>query len=294
MRSLKRLAAVLPIAVILVASCATRQPQVFVPPDTGQADPWTGADFKADPDDFQFAVVSDRYGGRRPGIFQDALGKLNLLQPEFVMSVGDLINGATEDVAAFTAEFDELDALLADLDMRFFRVVGNHDISNPVMLAEYKERYGRPYYHFLYKDVLFLVVCTEDRAEKGNLTSAQVDYMKSAMAENAGARWTFVFMHKPLFVPNDKGKIDQQWAQIESALKDRPHTVIAGHWHRYGKIVKHGHSYIHLATTGGGSGLKGIKAGQFDQLVWITMTSEGPRIANLMLDGIHDEDVRMD
>ena len=39
--------------------------------------------------------MSDRTGGNRWGVFQDAIFKLNLLQPEFVMSVGDMIQGYT-------------------------------------------------------------------------------------------------------------------------------------------------------------------------------------------------------
>jgi hypothetical protein len=32
--------------------------------------------------------------------------------------------------------------------------------------------------------------------------------------------------------------------------------------------------------------------GEFDHVVWVTMTGAGPRVANLMLDGIFDENVR--
>ena len=61
--------------------------------------PWTDLDFYNDPDNFQFAIVTDRNGGNRPGIFTDAVSKINLLYPEFVLSVGDLINGYTRDTA---------------------------------------------------------------------------------------------------------------------------------------------------------------------------------------------------
>ncbi|MFN8854088.1 MAG: hypothetical protein ACK50P_00890, partial [Planctomycetaceae bacterium] len=50
--------------------------------------PWTNQPVNRSPGDFQFAIVTDRTGGRRPGIFTEAVRKLNLLQPEFVISVG--------------------------------------------------------------------------------------------------------------------------------------------------------------------------------------------------------------
>ena len=55
--------------------------------------PWTSEDFLDDPQEFQFAIVSDRTGGARKGVFERAVKALNLLRPEFVMSVGDLIEG---------------------------------------------------------------------------------------------------------------------------------------------------------------------------------------------------------
>ncbi|MCP4848140.1 MAG: hypothetical protein GY899_09370, partial [Verrucomicrobiaceae bacterium] len=58
--------------------------------------PWTHTKFLNNPDHFQFAIVSDRTGGVRRGIFPRAVRKLNELQPEFVMSVGDLITGGAK------------------------------------------------------------------------------------------------------------------------------------------------------------------------------------------------------
>ena len=85
---------------------------------------------------------------------------------------------------------------------------------------------------------------------------------------------------------------DTGWARAEEALRGRKHTVFAGHWHTYTKYIRNDSRYFILATTGGGSSLRGPRHGSFDHVVWVTMTDEGPRIANLMLDGIWDEDVR--
>src|SRR6478735_7437856 len=49
------------------------------------------------PGTFRFAILPDRTGGNRPGVFEAALAKLNLMQPEFVISTGDLIDGYTLD-----------------------------------------------------------------------------------------------------------------------------------------------------------------------------------------------------
>ena len=83
--------------------------------------------------------------------------------------------------------------------------------------------------------------------------------------------------------------MNPDWLLVEEWLEGRPHTVFAGHLHRYNLDRKHGHDRITLATTGGGSALRGLEYGEFDHVAWVTMTQEGPVIANLMLDGIHDK-----
>src|SRR6056300_524258 len=56
--------------------------------------PWSSENFKPDPDNFTFAILGDRGGGANPkGTYERAIGQLNLLQPEFVMSVGDYVEG---------------------------------------------------------------------------------------------------------------------------------------------------------------------------------------------------------
>ena len=249
---------------------------------------WTQKPFKDNPDNFQFAVVADRTGKMRPGVFEGAVSKLNLLQPEFVVSIGDLTKGYTHDAEIINSEYDEMDQILEGLEMRFFRLAGNHDISNELMLNIYQQRYGRPWYHFTYKDVLFLMLYTEDTDDHISVT--QAEYFVNILKDNQNVRWTFVFVHRPVFV-KDRKDTSRNWRLIEKELKARPHTVFAGHWHRYINWEKYGQNCINVATTGGGSDLGGMEKGEFDHLVWITMTEKGPVIANLMLDGIYDRDL---
>jgi len=101
-------------------------------------------------------------------------------------------------------------------------------------------------------------------------------------------RWTLVFQHKPLW--NDEGSKD--WARIEALLKGRKCSVFAGHTHNYLGQEKEGISYITLATTGAGSALRGTAYGEFDQVAWVTVTPEGPIVANLLLEGIFDKNLR--
>jgi UDP-2,3-diacylglucosamine pyrophosphatase LpxH len=90
------------------------------------------------------------------------MDQLNLLQPEFVINVGDLVEGYTEDKAKANAMWDEVGPMIKKLQMPFFYAVGNHDMGNDTMKAVWLERRGVTYYHFLYHNVLFLVLNSED------------------------------------------------------------------------------------------------------------------------------------
>src|SRR5438093_1304563 len=60
--------------------------------------PVTHTKFNNQPSTFRFAIVTDRTGGVRPGVFEKAVEQLNLMQPEFVVCVGDLITGGSKEL----------------------------------------------------------------------------------------------------------------------------------------------------------------------------------------------------
>ncbi|MEM7370062.1 MAG: metallophosphoesterase [Bacteroidota bacterium] len=258
---------------------------------SGAVNPWNHLDINKKEGSFQFAIVTDRTGGLRPGVFPEAIRKLNLLQPEFVMSVGDLITGYTEDEARIDEEWDEFTGFIDNLEAPFFYLPGNHDYINEVMARKWKERFGRDYYHFVYEDVLFLCLNSEEKmqgAGRGYIDEPQLAYIDEALAANPSVRWTLVFLHQPLWDQKNNGK----WSEVEALLADRKHTVFAGHRHRYVRYERNQSDYFILATTGGGSGMRGPRFGEFDHVVWVTMTEEGPILANLLLDGIWDKDIQ--
>ncbi len=286
--------------------------------------PWTHLSFNNHPGQFQFAIIGDRTGGARDGVFERAMTQLNWLQPEFVISVGDLIEGYTEDTAQLRREWDHIDNTVNKLDMPFFYVVGNHDMGNNVMRDYWRSRYGeRDYYHFVYKGVLFLALNTEDppiplpkemqdgiayfkkllkenpaKAEQlvkqsmkdgsrgqyelpTKISDEQVEYVAQVLKQHPEVRWTFVLMHKPAWVFKH-----ENWPRIEELLADRQHTVIAGHQHYYQYEQVNGSDYIQMGTTGGSFHRAG--PGKMDHVMWVTMTDDGPEIANIALRGLKD------
>jgi hypothetical protein len=289
-----------PLLLCLATSCATA-PGVEVEADVpveAESTPWTSLELDDSNDDFDFVVVTDRTGEHRPGVFNGAMPKVNLLKPAFVMSVGDLIEGYSEDRAALDSEWDEFEGFIAQLEMPFFYLPGNHDLSNETMAHVWRERFGASYYHFVYKNVLFLALNSElfsmvskpgTTLPGPDLQAEQMAYVERVLADHPDVRWTLVFIHQPLW---DASTIHPDWLRIEGWLGDRPHTAFAGHFHEYTLHRRNGRNYVTLATTGGGSGMRGLLHGEFDHVAMVSMRKDGPVVANLLLDGIQGIDVR--
>jgi predicted phosphodiesterase len=289
--------------------------------------PWTSDNFKNNPDNFQFAILGDRGGGANlQGTYKRAIDQLNWLQPEFVMSVGDYVEGYTSDKAEMDEQWKEFEAIVAKLQMPFFYVRGNHDINMPLTRKAWSDRRGPQYYYFRYKDVLFIALDSEDAerptppnmekdvetynklkkedpkkamafiiewmktpeaqeafgsAAKVKFPETQRAWFKKVLAENTDVRWTFVFVHEPVWNnPSDDFK------EIDKAIQGRDYTFFAGHTHYYDYDLINGHEYITVASAGAAFVHDG--PGNVDMMTMVTMTENGPQIAGIALKGIFD------
>jgi len=281
--------------------------------------PWTSDVFELEEEDFTFAIIADLTGGEREGVYSAAIEQLNRLDPTFVVSVGDLIDGGTEDTLQLTAEWDSFDKRTSKLNMPFFYLGGNHDLTNPVMRTFWEQRFGRRYYHFIYKDILFLMMDSEDYEEQrmkeiyearakalkiiagevegvyketeyyqmkerqvGGISSDQFNYFKNVLERNPTVKWTFILMHKPLWKRED----DKGLGNLEALLTKRPYTVINGHEHSYSYRLRNQRDYMILGTTGGFQNEQDSMA--FDHVSLVRMANE-PVITHLKMSGILDK-----
>jgi len=311
-------------AAAMLAACETGPAQTaFRPAEADVPNPWLSENFDAAEDKFTFAVISDLNGGEREGVFEVAVEQLNLLRPDFVISVGDLIDGASEAPASLEQEWDWFDERASKLRAPFFYVGGNHDLTGEALREFWKARYGAPYYSFVYKDALFLVLDTEDNTPErmlemfearsaaikmidsgepekaremeyykmpervtGAIGPEQAAYFEQAIAAHPDVRWTFLFMHKPVWQAGDP-----DFALVEAALGDRPYTLFNGHLHAYSLTERNGRDHIMLGTTGGGQ--DAADENSFDHVTLVTVDGGDPSIATLRLDGILDKAAKL-
>lgn len=81
----------------------------------------------------------------------------------FVMSVGDLIEGYVDDREQLDQQ-KQRHRFFSDWSLTPIGVSlgGNHDVGRPMWYELYRQRIGPTYYYFIYQDVLFLILDTND------------------------------------------------------------------------------------------------------------------------------------
>ncbi|MFC3879863.1 metallophosphoesterase family protein [Algoriphagus namhaensis] len=302
--------------IALLFSCK-EAPPVFQHDLPSSNQPWTKSQFDNDSEKFSFIVHSDLTGGERPRIYDVAVEQMNLLRPEFIVNVGDLIEGGKPDSTSWIGQWDEFDERANKAKAPVFYTGGNHDLTGNFAHGIWEKRYGRSYYHFLYKNTLFLVLDSDDHGsirndeiEKmrnegirileeegeeayaktdyanlpersyGNMSEEQRDYFLEVLQKYPDVKWTFLMMHKPMW----DSPQNERFAALEERLTGKNYTVFNGHTHTFNYQVRKGMDYINLATTGGAQ--NNSRGRSMDHFLWITVDNEGISIANLLMEGI--------
>jgi UDP-2,3-diacylglucosamine pyrophosphatase LpxH len=303
---------------------ATTEEGAFSPDDPMErAHPWSSVP-NVGGRPLGFTVIGDNTAYARPGVFDQAMVQVSWLRPDFVLSVGDLIEGYHDDPAVIAKQWEDVERSIAKLLCPFVYCVGNHDLNNPATVEAWRQRRGPIYYSFAYKNALFLMLCTEDPplalpAKTIPAYYSMVEVMNSdpekamrdmnsfiASPEILSAReianvvnisdrqvaWVRDILARH---PNPQWTFvvmhkpgwktqDNQFAKIQAMLADRPHTVIAGHTHYFTHEVIDGHDYINMATCGGIRQRPG--PGSIDHIINVTLTQNGPLYANIRLTGL--------
>ncbi|HOS64101.1 MAG TPA: metallophosphoesterase [Candidatus Latescibacteria bacterium] len=205
---------------------------------------------RSNPDKFTFAILGDRTGSDRQSwrIFDRSVEDINLSRPDFVIMVGDMIEGHDypEEVAA---QWEEFQSHADRLEAPFMFLPGNQDVGTPAGAEYWKKNLGRQYNAFLHRRTLFLLLNTEEiHGETGNrFGDEQVEFALRALEQHADVRHTFVFMHQPAWaLPS----FAAEWERIEEALGNRPCTVFCGHLHSLSVEERNGHRYFSLGPSG--------------------------------------------
>lgn len=290
LRIMHRITALLLTCLLACTACATqstvRAPDLM--PDTPMLErPWP-----TDPQKFSFVIIGDKTSGGADKwhVLDTAIEEINLLRPDFAIMVGDLIPGHVSDRPAWESEWAEFWSHMDAIEVPFFMLPGNHDISNLEMYHMWREDFGRTYYSFDYLDCHFIAINTEEERfdGRGEVWNRMIDFIVGDLAKPRDARHTFLFMHKPMWADP---RYENDWERIADALGTRPFSAFAGHWHRLRLDDEHDRRHMVVAATGGGVSTSPLKElGRFDHYTKVTVEGDSVYLAIIEPGGpMHNE-----
>ena len=202
-----------------------------------------------------FAVIGDygEDGGHELAVANMVKG----WNPDFIVTVGDnnYDNGYASTIDQNIGKYfhDYIYPYLGSYGSgspgninRFFPVPGNHDWDASSLpagdLTPYLDYFTLPnnerYYDFIWGDVHFFMIDSDDREPDGNLeTSAQAIWIKDKM-ENSNSKWKIVILHHAPY-SSSGSSTELQWP-FKTWGAD---AVLAGHKHNYERLTVNGLVY---------------------------------------------------
>ena len=227
-----------------------------------------------DPKPYAIAVIGDNgCGCTEQGLVADRMIQWYQEKPfEIVLMLGDNIYGQNfllrgGNKKLFPARFDKYYKPLIDKGVKFYAVLGNHDMETRDGRDEVEDvnRFhilGKDGYYTYTPDVKFegRPLVTFFGIDSESLTSKkatpQIEWLSKTITEN-DAIWEIPFFHHPIYTPPGTHKDDDDVrTHIESILVAAGVRVtLSGHNHFYARM-KPQQNVIHFVSGGGGRSIK--------------------------------------
>jgi UDP-2,3-diacylglucosamine pyrophosphatase LpxH len=205
------------------------------------------AAYTSAPTEFRFAILGDRTGGAVPGVYEEAWRETNLDHPEFVVTVGDTIEGG--DDLTMDAQWQEVLRMLAPYRRyRIFFTPGNHDVWSIASAQAFEKYTKRPlHYSFDYRQAHFTIL---DNSRGDEMPAEELALLEKDLQLHRKQPVKFIFSHRPSWIlqvvlgnPN--------FPLHQLAKRYGVKYVIAGHIHQMLHFELDGVTYLSMASSGG-------------------------------------------
>ena len=244
---------------------------------------------------------STGHGYPMPPVWATICREIGYIQPAFLLTTGDAIEGYGDTPAEANAEYD---VFLQDVSLTGVPVYcapGNHEFSlDPALMPVYEKRIGKLYGSFDYGHSHFIAVNsnpvgTDGTIKSGSIDDAEFAWLQSDLEANKGATNTFVFLHHYVFGPPDPDTPTLATGFVDLPARDRFHAlmvkygvraVFCGHNHIYWHQAKDGVDYY---ISGGGGAPLDATPENGGYLHYVAVQVDGAKITTEVLQPEHLE-----
>lgn len=287
------------------------QPHETVPADASRfvTNRQSGVDLSLpkEEDAFFFVVFGDRTGGPAEGVsvLADAVRDTNMLEPDLVMTVGDLVQGYNQTDRWMT-QMEEFKGIMSQLLCPWFPVAGNHDIywrgeGRPTGEHEssYEMYFGPLWYGFKHKNCGFIALYSDEgnpatleknfnKPECNVMSPEQLTWLQETLAEFKDLDHVFLFLHHPRWIGG--GNYGDTWEPVHKVLVEAGNVtaVFGGHIHNMRSDPRDGIEYVSLATVGGAQPGTVPEAGYLHQFHIVTVRKDQIALASVPVGEVMD------
>jgi hypothetical protein len=230
----------------------------------------------------RFAILGDLTGTPDPDIYGRIVIEIERLKPDFVMTVGDMIEGPVPDTMVMNDEWREYASLIEPLTSPLYFTPGNNDIFNDFSETWYRQHVAEPYYSFDHDGLHFIILDNSRWEVSQGLPAKQLQWLANDLNGSADAAHTLVFIHKPFWYETTaKGEPDTLHNLF---VKYGVDAVFTGHYHIYFSGLYDGIRYTSLGSSGGG--MSPGPTGLGYHYAWVTVDKGGIHIAPIKMGSV--------
>ena len=229
--------------------------------------------------DFQFAFLTDihlQYKSNAVEGFKQAIDTINIINPDFVITGGDLIMDALgQTYGRADSLYNLYTEVTKDFNMPLYNTLGNHEIYGIYKKSgadkthpEYGEkmfekRLGNSYYAFDHKGWKFIIINSVEDTKRnryiGLIDEEQIEWIKEELQNTDSSTPIVISTHIPFItiynqiyagstVPNDSSLVVANSKEVLEIFKDHNlKLVLQGHLHTVEDICVDG---VHFITGG--------------------------------------------
>jgi hypothetical protein len=195
----------------------------------------------------RFVILGDRTGEAQPGVYEAALREIAKQKPEFIISVGDSIQGLDDSKAA--SEWRDWHKLVEPYRrIPLYLAAGNHDVWSELSEKLYQQESGRPLHYSFDRGPVHVTILDNSRSDA--MPPSEMTFLEEDLRAPSAATLKVIVSHRPSWVVDAAlGNTSAPLHQL--AKRYGVKYVIAGHVHQLIHASLDGVEYVSVASSGG-------------------------------------------